>query len=251
MLEPEVRIFADAASLYVAAADEVARICSSAVQATGRCTVALGGGATPKGMFAELVRSHRNDTPWSEVLFFWGDERHVPPEHPDSNYGMAREHLLSRIPVRSENIFRICAEHSDAEVVARDYEQTLRRVFKLPEGVPRFDLMLLGLGADGHTASLFPETAALHETKRLVVANWVPKFRAQRITVTLPILNHAAQVVFLVSGREKLLAVRSALSRSRHARELPARMVQPTDGGLLWFLDRDAAGSDGGQSDSA
>ena len=143
-----------------------------AVRANGRFTVALSGGSTPKTLYSLLAT--KPDIPWDKIYFFWGDERHVPPDHPESNYRMANEALLSKVPVRAENIFRIHAEEKDAAAAALQYEQTLKDFFHLSPGeFPRFDLILLGMGPDGHTASLFPGTAALNETQRLVVANWV------------------------------------------------------------------------------
>ncbi len=226
-------MFDGAASEFVARAhDGIAR--------NKRFTVALSGGSTPKALYSELAGSKFQAIPWDKIFFFWGDERHVPPEHPDSNYRMTREALLSKIRVPAGNIFRIKAEGQDAAAVAQDYEQTLRTFFHLEnDQLPRFDLILLGLGPDGHTASLFPGTDALSENKRLVTANWVETMKTNRITLTFPVLNNAACDMFLVSGKEKAQRVREILDEGK---DFPAGMVRPVDGTLLWMMDRAAAG---------
>jgi 6-phosphogluconolactonase len=176
------------------------------------------------------------------MFFFWGDERHVPPTDPDSNYRMADETMLSKIPVPAANVFRIKAENPDAEAAALAYEQTLQKFFALEAGqFPRFDLILLGMGPDGHTASLFPGTGALHEKSRLVVANWVEKLKASRFTLTLPVLNSAACVVFLVSGTDKASALHAVLEGDAPGEQYPAKLVRPTNGKLIWLIDRAAA----------
>ncbi|HYL79732.1 MAG TPA: 6-phosphogluconolactonase, partial [Candidatus Acidoferrum sp.] len=209
-------------------------------------TVALSGGSTPKALFRLLAGegdgSFRGRVPWNRAQVFWGDERHVPPDHPDSNYRMTYDTLLSRVPVPPENIHRIRTEDPDADKVAESYERTLRSVFRLAEGqLPRFDLVLLGMGPDGHTASLFPGTPALHERKRLVVGQWVEKLQTHRITLTPPVLNNAALVVFLVSGAEKAETLRAVLLGEYQPERFPAQLVRPTGGRLLWLVDRAAA----------
>ncbi|PYX10132.1 MAG: 6-phosphogluconolactonase [Acidobacteria bacterium] len=236
--EPEIRILHTPQDLFQAAASEFATRTAAAISDRGKFTVALSGGSTPKSLYSVLAKAA---LPWEKIFFFWGDERHVPPDHPDSNYRMASEALLSKVSVPPGNIFRIRAEEKDADVAAQDYEQTLRSFFHLRPGeFPRFDLILLGLGPDGHTASLFPETAALGETKRLVVAIWVEKLKTHRITFTYPVLNHAACVMFLVSGGDKAEMVCTVLE-DRNA-NLPSQKVQPVNGKLLWLLDQGAAG---------
>jgi 6-phosphogluconolactonase len=176
------------------------------------------------------------------MFFFWSDERHVPPTDPDSNYGMAQEAMLSRVPVPAGNVFRVPAEKPEAADAALAYERILHQFFSLPAGeIPRFDLILLGLGPDGHTASLFPETAALAEKSRLVVGNWVEKLKTYRITFTVPVLNAARCVAFLVSGSEKASTVHEVLEGDAPAEKYPAKLVRPADGELIWFLDRAAA----------
>ena len=236
----EVRILDTPEHLFQAAADEFESLGSKAIQRSGRFTVALSGGSTPRSLYSLL--STKTSIVWDRVCFFWGDERHVPPHHPESNYRMAREALLAKVPVRPENVFRIPAEEPDAATAAARYEQQTRDFFALAPGrFPRFDLMLLGLGPDGHTASLFPNTAALNENNRLVVANWVEKFNTHRITMTFPVLNHSACVMFLVSGKDKALALKEALDHNSVS--VPVARVRPLDGRLLWLVDREAASS--------
>jgi len=212
------------------------------VRANGRFTVALSGGSTPRSLFSLLATTFRDQLPWDKMFFFWGDERHVPPDHPESNYRMAYEALLSKVPVPAENVFRVPAEIPDANQAAADYEQTLRKFFQLSPGAfPRFDLILLGMGPDGHTASLFPGTSALQEKSRLVVANWVEKFKAYRITFTLPVLNNAAVVTFLVGGPDKAETVREVLEGTQPAELFPSKLIHPTNGRLMWMLDQAAA----------
>lgn len=236
--KPEIRILKTAAELFEAAAAEFAARAFQAVRTSGRFTVALSGGSTPKALYSLLAA--KPNIPWDKIYFFWGDERHVPPDHPDSNYRMTSEALLSKVPVQPENIFRIHAEEKDAASAALQYEQALKDFFHLSPGqFPRFDLVFLGIGTDGHTASLFPGTAALNETQRLVVANWVPKFSAHRLTFTFPVLNAAACVIFLASGPDKAAILHQVLENS--SADLPSQRVHPSSGKLLWLIDGPAA----------
>ena len=238
----EIRILDNWEDLFQAAAVEFAARASEAVRTRGRFTIALSGGSTPKGLYTLLGNDVVPSIPWGRICFFWGDERHVPPDHPDSNYRMAYEAMLVKVPVSLQNVFRIHAELKDADAVAVAYEQDLKAFFNLRPGeFPRFDLTLLGLGPDGHTASLFPGTTALHEKERLFVANWVDKFKAYRFTLTLPVLNQSACVMFLVSGQEKSEILREVLENP--SADLPAQKVRPADGRLLWLVDRAAAGA--------
>src|SRR6478672_9426356 len=193
----DIRIFDDPQRLFQGAAEEFASQATAAVRSRGRFTVALSGGSTPRSLYSLLAT--KASLPWDKIYFFFGDERHVPPDNPESNYRMAKESLLSKVPIPAENIFRVPAENADANQAAEAYEQTLRRFFNTaPGSFPRFDLVLLGMGPDGHTASLFPGTAALQENTRWFVSNWVEKFKTDRLTLTLPVLNSAAVVTFLV-----------------------------------------------------
>jgi 6-phosphogluconolactonase len=238
--KPQVRIFASPQELFHGAAEEFSRAGSEAIAESGRFTVALSGGSTPRGQHQELVTSFRSSLPWDRVFFFWGDERHVPPTDPDSNYRMAHETLLAKLPVPADHIFRIPAELPDANRAAEAYQETLRGFFRPPSDFsPTFDFVLLGMGPDGHTASLFPDTGALAENKRWVVANWIEKLHAFRITFTFPLLNQAARVMFLVSGDEKADMVKKALAEP--GADLPCQRVRPREGKLEWFLDKGAA----------
>jgi 6-phosphogluconolactonase len=238
-----IEIVADAEDLARRAAAEFADRVTEAVDAHGRFTVALAGGSTPRALYARLAQEPwRSRLPWPAIHLFWGDERHVPPDHPDSNFRMVRETLLDVAPVPPGNVHRIRAEDPDAARAAAAYEAELRAFFQLAPGeLPRFDLVLLGLGDDAHTASLFPGSAALHERERLVAAPWISTLQTFRITLTPPVLNRAAHVVFLVSGEGKAAALRAVLAGESLPERYPAQIVHPEDGTLLWLVDRAAA----------
>jgi 6-phosphogluconolactonase len=238
----EIRILTTPQELFEVAAEEVVRAATEAVAQRGRFTIALSGGSTPKNLFNLLATNARTVLPWDRTYFFWSDERHVPPTDPESNYRMAEEIMLSKIPVNAGNVFRIAAENPDAAAAAEAYEQTLRKFFQLEPGqVPVFDLILLGMGPDGHTASLFPNTAGLQEKTRLVIANWVDKLKTNRLTMTLPVLNSAHTVVFLASGTDKAQVLRTVLEEDAPPEQYPAKLVRPSNGRLIWFVDRAAA----------
>jgi 6-phosphogluconolactonase len=239
-MNPEIRIVPDTEALYWAGAVEFVAAASEAVKARGRFDVALSGGSTPKGLFSRLTGNP--EVPWDKIHFFWGDERHVPPDHPDSNFRMANEALLSKVGARPDQVWRIASENPSAAEAASDYERRLREYFGTPMGeFPRFDLVLLGMGPDGHTASLFPGTKALDERERLVVSNWVGKLYTDRITLTALVLNHAAQVMFLVSGADKAPALKAVLEGPCEPAQLPAQLIRPVDGRLLWLIEATAA----------
>lgn len=238
----EIRVLTTPQELFAAAAEEVVRTANEAVAQRARFTIVLSGGSTPKSLYNLLATNARTALPWDRMFFFWGDERHVPPADPDSNYRMADETLLSKIPVPAGNVFRIKAENPDAAAVAEAYEQTILKFFQLKSGeVPNFDLILLGMGPDGHTASLFPGTTALQEKSHLVVANWVEKMKTHRITLTLPVLNAARCVTFLVSGTDKASVLRAVLEEDVPAEQYPSKLVRPATGKLIWLMDRAAA----------
>lgn len=243
-----IEVVATAADLFRAAAEEFIRVGRAAIGAQGRFAVALSGGSTPRALYSLLAANYANFA-WNRVFLFFGDERHVPPIDPESNYRMVNEALLTKIAIPAENVFRVPAENPDAAAAASDYEAELRGFFGLrselrpgdrPAEFPRFDLILLGMGPDGHTASLFPDSPALDEQSRLVVANWVAKFNTDRITFTFPVLNRAAEVMFLVSGADKADMLRQVLE-GKNTPPLPSQRVQPSDGKLLWLLDEAAA----------
>jgi len=238
----EIRILTTPQELFDAAAEEVIQAANESVGARGKFTIALSGGSTPKSLYNLLATNARNTLPWDRMFFFWGDERHVPPTDPESNYQMVQEAMLSKVSIPAANIFRFEAENPDAAAVAEAYEQTLRKFFQLSAGeFPQFDLILLGLGPDGHTASLFPGTSGLKERSRLVIANWVEKLKTHRLSLTFPVLNAARRVAFLVSGTDKATVLRAVLEGDAPADQYPAKLVNPKDGKLIWFLDRAAA----------
>ncbi len=226
------------------AADLFVTLAQSAAQGeSGHFTVALSGGGTPKRLYSTLATpAYAGQIPWERVHLFWGDERHVGPDDHESNYRMVRESLLNRITIPEENVHRVRAELSDAAEAARTYEADLRGFFALqPDDMPRFDLVLLGLGPDGHTASLFPGVDALHDTEHLVAAPWVAKMNSYRLTLTAPALNNAATVAFLVAGGEKAGILHDVLEGPSQPTLFPAQLIAPVNGDLLWLLDEAAA----------
>jgi len=230
-------ILPDAAAVAQAAADRFVALARSAVAANGQFTVALSGGSTPKTMFARLI-----DQPvdWASVHVFWGDERCVSPEDVDSNYRMACEALLNHVPVPEQNVHRMQGEINPTQA-ASNYTAELRAMFGRVEW-PRFDLILLGLGTDAHTASLFPGTGVIHEEQRWVVGHFVESLKAYRITLTPPVINHAENVIFLVAGTDKAAALQSVLEPSLiDPDQFPAQIVRPVAGTLTWLIDQAAA----------
>jgi 6-phosphogluconolactonase len=226
-------------------ATEFTRRVRNAVQERGASAVALAGGTTPRGLYERLAAGGGapgpDPVPWDRVHLFWGDERHVPPEHPESNYRMALDSLLSKVPVPSANIHRIRAEEPDARRAAAEYERELRAFFRLgTDQTPRFDLVLLGMGVDGHTASLFPGSEALRETSRLVAAPVIEKQGSRRITLTPRVFNNSACVMFLVTGSAKAGTLRDVLEGEHEPDRLPAQIIRPLQGDLLWIVDRAA-----------
>lgn len=238
-------VVADQTALAKEAAERWARIAQEAIARAGRFTIALSGGSTPKLLYSLLAgEPHSTRLPWRKTHVFWGDERAVPPGDPDSNFGMAKATLLDRVPIPADRVHRIQAERSDLNVAAREYEAEIASVFAVPPtgDPPPFDLILLGLGPDGHTASLFPHTKALRETGRWVVRNHVPTLKTDRVTLTAPILNRGATVLFLVTGADKASALQAVLEGPSDPERLPAQLIRPTSGRLTWLVDRAAAG---------
>lgn len=248
-----VSIYRDAEELAVKAARRFARLADQYIVGCGRFAVALSGGSTPRAMFSLLAEHPFADTvPWSSIYFFWGDERCVPPDHPDSNYRMANETLLSKVPVPPQNIFRMPAEIPDPEQAAEQYARALSRFFFARPGapesgtaplssLPRFDLVFLGMGPDGHTASLFPHSAALEAGEQIVVANYIEKFAAHRITLTAATINNARNVTFLAAGDDKAEVLKNVLEGSFQPDLYPSQMIHPGNGTLLWMVDEAAA----------
>src|SRR6266704_7173351 len=239
--KPTVTVLPDPDALADAAARLIAEAAADAIEARGRFMWALAGGETPRATYARLaLPPFRERVDWRRVWVFFGDERAVPPDHPDSNYRMAHETLLGKVPIPAAQVLRIRGEAEDLEVAAAEYAGALVTAFGTRRGeLPRFDLVLLGMGVDGHTASLFPGSPVLREVFRTVAAVHVAAAQIpQRLTLTFPVLNAAARVVFLVTGPEKAKIVRTVLSEHGG---LPAALVRPTDGELIWLTDRAAA----------
>jgi len=240
-----VRVLPDVAAVCRAAAEEFSARTEAAVRARGVAFVALSGGSTPRGLHALLAdeaEPFRARVPWPRLQVFWGDERVVAPDHPDSNYRMARETLLARVPIPPAHVHRIAGEDPDPARAADEYGRELREVFaahnRLEDGWPRFDLVILGMGPDGHTASLFPGTDAVHDTSRAVAAPWVPKFHAHRITLTPPVLNRAERVLFLVTGSDKAEALAAVLEGPYQPDVYPSQVVRPAAGPAMWLVDQ-------------
>jgi 6-phosphogluconolactonase len=226
------------------AAAHVARYLAERAKVKGRVTMVLSGGTTPHTLYACLAaKPFRQQIPWRELHLFWGDERCVPPDDPASNYRMAEEWLISRVPIPLQNVHRMIAEEREPHRAAEQYEAELRRFWRVPPAEwPGFDLVLLGIGADGHTASLFPGSSALEETTRWVVAPYIDRLKSHRLTLTLPVFNHADQVCFLVAGREKAPIIKAVAAGQRGTAPLPPQLIQPHDGQVVFFLDAEAAG---------
>ena len=244
--DQKIQIVADDKAMSRTAAETLIEHMLKSLQSRDFYSIALSGGSTPRRLYTLLADDAdlHEKIPWERIHFFWGDERHVPPDHPDSNYRMAFEAMLSRVPIPSTNIHRIRAENPDASKAAEDYIRDIHRFFGITNGeIPRFNCVLLGMGSDGHTASLFPDSPALGEKKRLVVADRVEKFDSFRITLTVPVLNNADLILFLVSGAEKADALKTVLEGDTAPDRYPARFIHPSRGALIWFLDRSAASS--------
>jgi 6-phosphogluconolactonase len=240
----EVQILPDAAAIARRAAERIIESAAAAVKERGVFTISLAGGSTPKTLYTLLATdpAFKSKMPWDKTQFFFGDERHVPPDDSESNFRMANESMLSKLSLKPEQVLRIKAEHDDAEKAAKEYEQTLRSSFKLSDGqLPRFDVLLLGMGDEGHTLSLFPGTKALHDNGRLVMSNWVGKFFTTRITTTAPVASNSALVIFMITKADKALALKAVLEGPYEPEQLPSQLIQPKNGKLLWLLDTTAA----------
>lgn len=232
-----LRVYKDKQQLAEAAADDFAEKAAEAIASSGRFAVALAGGSTPKAAYELLATAYADKVDWANVYVFFGDERSVPPDADDSNYRMARESLLDHVPVGS--VHRMRGELLPDEAAMR-YEEELRGFFGTLGGPPEFDLIQLGIGDDGHTASLFPNTPALEVTDRWVAQNPVPKLETVRITLTLPVVNAAKSVTFLVAGEGKAEALKEVLEGDADPREYPSRLIRPV-GELTWMVDELAA----------
>jgi 6-phosphogluconolactonase len=238
-MSPETRVHEDAGEMSLAAAAAASSVIRERVRAAGRCSLVLSGGSTPRTFHRLLASRFRDEVPWQQVHIFWSDERYVPHDDERSNYGMARETLLDHVPCPPENVHPMPTHLADADSAAREHEAELRTWFT--DGRPRFDLSILGMGDDGHTASLFPNSPSLAETTRLVLAVPGPAVSPLRLTLTLPALNAAANTYFLVQGRNKAAAVSAVLSGNADSSLFPAAAVQPAEGTVTWWLDRESA----------
>ena len=236
-----ITIYPDIDTLSQEAARYTVRLANQSIVTHGRFMIALAGGSTPKKLYALLAREpYRSQVDWTQVEVFWGDERCVPPDHPDSNFRMAQEELLSKVPIPASQVHRMLAEQPDHDAAAQAYTAEIQRVFGT-SGIPRFDLIQLGMGPEGHTASLFPHQASLHEQQRLVMVVTTPKPPPERLTFTPPLLNAAQHVLFMVTGAEKADALHAVIEGDYQPDEYPAQIVRPTNGEVTWMLDTAAA----------
>jgi 6-phosphogluconolactonase len=240
----QVIVVADGSALARAAAERFAHAIEAAVASRGRAFVALSGGSTPKQMGSLLAREpYRSRIPWDRVDVFWGDERWVPLASPESNAGEAKRGFLDLVPIPPENVHPWDTSGKSPAEAAAAYEAEIRGAFSQPSGIPRFDLVLLGMGNDGHTASLFPRTKALSADGPLAVANFVPNLDADRLTLTAPVLDAGREINFLVGGPGKATTLSAVLEGPENPLDLPSQSIRPShpDGALTWLVDEDAA----------
>ena len=240
MIQPEIKVFPDTCAIAIEAAERVARAAEEAIALSDRFTLGLAGGSTPKVLYEVLAEGYRGSIDWARVEVFFGDERCVPPEHEQSNYRMAREALLSKVPIPGDNIYRMRGE-IDPEEAAKEYGMMLKEKF----GDGGLDMILLGMGEDGHTASLFPGTAAVGETHHRCVANYAENSttgKSWRITLTAPFINRSREVILLVAGAGKAMVLAEVLEGPRVPERLPVQLIEPDGGRLSWLDDAAAAG---------
>jgi 6-phosphogluconolactonase len=238
-----IKIFSNFNDLTRFAAEKFIEIGTDSIERRGKCSVALAGGSTPKALYKMLADDEFKDKiDWRKVYFFFGDERNVLPDDDESNFKMARENLLQPLNIDDKNIFRWQTELLDAKKIAEDYQKNIIEFYELKEDeFPRFDLILLGMGDDGHTASLFPFSQALGETKEIAVANSVEKLDTIRLTLTFPVINNAANVIFLVKGADKAETLREVLEGKNEPQKYPSQSVKPREGDLYWLIESEAA----------
>ena len=246
LMSQETRqVYSDADVLAKAAAVELLRLAQESVAERGIFTLALAGGSTPRKLYTLLATDPEfREFPWRDTHVFFGDERHVPPSHLDSNYLMVSTTLLASNLVPAANVHRVRAEMQDANAAALDYDVEVHSFFTpgmRADSLPRFDVVLLGMGPDGHTASLFPGSKALEEKERWVVANWVEKFNSARITFTFPVINAASNVLLLIAGADKADMLHEVLVSNRDTQKYPVQKVKPVNGAKVWMLDKAAA----------
>ena len=237
--DADIRLHPDLESISAAVAESLVQAAAAAITERSWFSLALSGGDTPRGLFRVLRRDHEKRIPWLRVEIFWVDERYVPDQDPRSNYEVARREWMATSPIPRENVHPMPTDLPDPEAAAQQYERVLRAHFLRDR--PRFDFMLLGIGRDCHTASLFPGSQALTEETRWVVSVRAPADPPQRLTLTLPVINSARSVHFLVSGAEKSEALKRAVEGEADAMSCPASAVRPTDGKVVWWVDEAAA----------
>lgn len=236
----QLRTCATPEEVAISAADIFEEQSATAIARKGQFRVALSGGSTPKRTY-QLLAHRASQIDWEHIHIFWGDERYVPADDPQSNFRMTAEALLDHVPIPATNVHRVRTELDSPETAARAYENDIRQSFGATSDIPRFDLAFLGLGSNGHTASLFPHSLLLEEHDRIVAADFIGEAKMWRITMTAPLLNAALMVVFLVAGPDKAEIVREVISGPRNVQRLPAQLIQPKSGDLLWILDESAA----------
>lgn len=238
-MTPQVEVFAERSQLIARSLEVTLTQIKDAIAQRGRCTIALAGGNTPKPLYEHLATQ---DLPWHNIYIFWGDERYVPISDPQSNAGMASQAWLNHVAIPPGNIYPMPTQASDPAESAKVYDQQLQTFFGLEaDQLPCFDLVLLGLGPDGHTASLFPHTAALQVCDRNVTVG--QKDNQPRLTLTVPVINQARCILFLVTGANKQTALTQIFAQETNAAQFPARLIQPIQGQLLWLLDSEAGQS--------
>lgn len=249
MSAPQRSVYNDADELARSVAEQIVELASEAVGRHGRFTLALAGGSTPKALYQLLAGDvYRDRIPWDKLQVFLGDERYVPIDHEDSNFRMVKEALLDHVPIPEDQIHPV-PTILDPAAAAAEYEATIRRVFDSPApAVPAFDLILLGIGSDGHTASLFPETEALDVHDRLVIENWVPQQDAMRITFTIPLLHQARTVILMAAGEDKAEAIARAIEAPQNLSETPSQCLRDAQGDVIMVLDHSAAAHLSGQA---
>jgi 6-phosphogluconolactonase len=238
-IKPLVKVFATIDDLNHGVALAIAGSAKQAISQRGRFTLVLSGGRTPRSLYEIIAREYRDVIEWQSVQIYWGDERYVPPESPRSNYNMARESLLSQVPIPDENVYPMPTGYANIEDAARSYENLLRSHFK--DTWPQFELILLGLGPDGHTASLFPKSRAVLEQERWVMPVQDVIVSEPRLTLTLSSINHARSVYFIAAGLEKAEALKAATEGQPDFDHCPASVVRPVSGELIWWVDSQAA----------
>jgi 6-phosphogluconolactonase len=239
---PEIYVLEDVPRWAAQAANLTQDLRRQAMEARGRFSLALSGGRTPELVYRQLTTLSTPPNEWTSTDFFFSDERCVPPDQPDSNFHLAEEALFRPLHIPHDHVHRMRGEHPDPDVGAREYEEVLRAITPVSDGWPHLDLVMLGIGTDGHTASLFPGTAALQERRRWVTVGHAPSGPTKRLTLTLGVINQATVVLFLANGQSKVDIVKTILEPQQEAdRQLPAALVRPERGRLIWMLDRPAA----------